>query len=499
MLVDDVSSSRDSAGRITSGYRNPCKLKLIEYGLDSKYAHNKSIHPYIWQWSVKSVAALIAGFIATDGSVYKNKDGHIGVAFTSTSKNLLEELQRLLRFKLCVYSSVISLTGKAGTGCRKHNQWQFTVTRLDQIKRLHNFIKDYIPGCKKQKLQSYIDNSSYALRNTDYFYRAIRCDAMEEDLGMTHCYDITVAHKDSLFVLANSLIVSNTKHQGGAAGADKRYAGFAVINQFVQTPDTFPDKAVLSKIDGQVSSVTEAPQGGYYVTVDNEPHYVAPGYPVTVKVGDRVEAGDTMSDGLPDPGEVVELRGLGEGRKYYADKLKQLLDDSGMEADRRNTELMSRASLDHLQITDVKEDDEYLPDDVVSYSYFSNRYTPPKDTGKYKVDKAIGTYLQSPALHYTIGTKITPKIATHLKSSGFGEIFTSPESPTFKPHMVRLRAATHHGDDWLASMHTSYLKKQLGDSAIRGEDSNVEKNIHFAPRLAIGTNFGENIEQTGKF
>lgn len=291
----------------------------------------------------------------------------------------------------------------------------------------------------------------------------------------------------------------NVKHQGGAAGTDRRYAGFSVINQFVQTPDTFPDKAVLSKIDGQVNSVIEAPQGGYYVTVDNEPHYVAPGYPVTVKVGERVEAGDTMSEGLADPGEVVELRGLGEGRKYYADKLKQLLDDSGMEADRRNTELMARAALDHLQITDVKEDDEYLPDDVVSYSYFSNRYTPPKDTNKYKSDKAVGTYLQSPALHYTIGTKITPKIAKHLKSAGFEEVFASPDSPTFKPHMVRLRAATHHGTDWLASMHTSYLKKQLSESAIRGEESDVEKNIHFAPRLAIGTNFGENIEQTGKF
>jgi DNA-directed RNA polymerase subunit beta' len=291
----------------------------------------------------------------------------------------------------------------------------------------------------------------------------------------------------------------NVKHQGGAAGTDRRYAGFSVINQFVQTPDTFPDKAVLSKIGGQVNSVIEAPQGGYYVTVDNEPHYISPGYPVTVKVGERVEAGDTMSEGLADPGEIVELRGLGEGRKYYSDKLKQLLDDSGMEADRRNTELMARAALDHLQITDIKEDDEYLPDDVVSYSYFSNRYTPPKDTAKYKADKAVGTYLQSPALHYTIGTKITPKIAKHLTSSGFEEVFSSPESPTFKPHMVRLRAATHHGTDWLASMHTSYLKKQLSESAIRGEDSNVEKNIHFAPRLAIGTNFGENIEQTGKF
>ena len=291
----------------------------------------------------------------------------------------------------------------------------------------------------------------------------------------------------------------NVKHQGGAAGADRRYAGFSVINQFVQTPDTFPDKAVLSKIEGQVNSVIEAPQGGFYITVDNEPHYVAPGYPVTVKVGDRVEAGDMMSEGLADPGEVVELRGLGEGRKYYSDKLKQLLDDSGMEADRRNTELMARAALDHLQITDVKEDDEYLPDDVVSYSYFANRYTPPKDTTKFKSDKTVGTYLQSPALHYTIGTKITPKIANHLKSSGFEEVFASQDSPTFKPHMVRLRAATHHGTDWLASMHTSYLKKQLSDSAIRGEESNVENNIHFAPRLAIGTNFGENIEQTGKF
>ena len=102
-------------------------------------------------------------------------------------------------------------------------------------------------------------------------------------------------------------------------------------------------------------------------------------------------------------------------------------------------------------------------------------------------------------MHYTIGTKITPKIAKHLKSAGFEEVFASPDSPTFKPHMVRLRAATHHGTDWLASMHTSYLKKQLSESAIRGEESDVEKNIHFAPRLAIGTNFGENIEQTGKF
>jgi DNA-directed RNA polymerase subunit beta' len=291
----------------------------------------------------------------------------------------------------------------------------------------------------------------------------------------------------------------NVKHQGGAAGASRRYAGFGVINQFVQTPETFPDKAILAKKDGSVTSIVEAPQGGYYVMVDNEPHYVANGYPVTVKVGDRLEAGDAMAEGLADPGEIVELRGLGEGRRYYADKLKELLDDSGMEADRRNTELMARAALDHLQITDLEEGSEYLPDDVVSYSYFANRYTPPPSTKRVSTNSSVGTFLQSPALHYTIGTRVTPKIAQRLNDAGFNEVFASKDSPSFKPHMVRLRAASHYGTDWLASMHTSYLKKQLSDSAIRGEESDVENNVHFAPRLAIGANFADNIEQTGKF
>lgn len=291
----------------------------------------------------------------------------------------------------------------------------------------------------------------------------------------------------------------NVKHQGGAASARNSFSGFSVINQFVQTPDTFPDKAILAKKDGQVNSIIDAPQGGYYVTVDNEPHYVAPGYPVTVRVGERVEAGAHLSEGLADPGEVVELQGLGAGRKYYSDRLKQLLEDSGMETDRRNTEIMSRAALDHLQISDAKEGDDYLPDDVVSYTSFANTYTPPVDTAKTNSLKSVGTYLQNPALHYTIGTRITPSIAKHLDAVGYKDIFTSKDAPTFKPHMVRLRAATHYGTDWLASMHTSYIKKQLNESAIRGEESDIENNIHFAPRLAIGKGFAENIERTGKF
>jgi DNA-directed RNA polymerase subunit beta' len=291
----------------------------------------------------------------------------------------------------------------------------------------------------------------------------------------------------------------NTKHTGGAVGANKRYEGFDVINQFVQTPDTFPDKSILASKDGTVNAVVPAPQGGHYITIDNAPHYVAPGYDLNVKVGDRVEAGDPLSAGLADPGEIVELRGLGEGRKYYANQLKELLDNSGMEADRRNTEILARAALDHVQINDAPDIGEYLPDDMASYNAFANTYVPPVNTAKTLSEKAIGQYLQSPALHYTIGTRVTPKISKHLMDSGFKEVFTSGDTPSFTPVMPRLRTATHNGTDWLASMHTSYLKKQLNESATRGEDSNIESNVHFAPRLAIGNNFADNIKSTGKF
>jgi hypothetical protein len=65
--------------------------------------------------------------------------------------------------------------------------------------------------------------------------------------------------------------------------------------------------------------------------------------------------------------------------------------------------------------------------------------------------------------------------------------------------MQRLRAGAHSGTDFLAKMHSSYLTSNLGKDAERARDTDTAENVHFAPRLAIGTGFGEKIERTGKF
>lgn len=291
----------------------------------------------------------------------------------------------------------------------------------------------------------------------------------------------------------------NTKHTGGQAKGKKEYSGFNVINRFVQSPETFEDRAVVAESDGIVEKIEVAPQGGSYVYVNGQKHYVAPGYPITAKPGEKVEAGDQLADGLVDPSDIVRLRGLGEARRYYSDRLKKILDDSGMKADSRNTEIMARAAMDHVIINDVDGPAGTLPDDIVSYNRILGQYEPPEDTVEDAPESHLNNYLQAPALHYSIGTRITPKIAKHLSSRGFASVRASPTMPPFSPEMVRLQTSTHHDPDWLASQNTSYLKGQLQDKATRGTDTNIESNVHYIPRLAIGKGFGDKVRESGRF
>jgi hypothetical protein len=286
---------------------------------------------------------------------------------------------------------------------------------------------------------------------------------------------------------------------GMAAGEAGAFSGFKYISQFTQAPEDFPEKATLAQHDGTVEDIRPAPQGGSYIRVHGKEHFVLPGFAVTVQVGQAVEAGEQLSEGLINPAEVVKYRGLGEGRRIYADRFKELLDASGMPADRRNVEHVTRALLRHVRVADPAEGSEFLPDDLADYEKLRQTFVPEEDAKAFAPTGALGQYLQKPALHYTLGTRITPSVAKRLEEAGIQEIYTSPKEPWFSAEMPRMRTASHVQDDWLASMHTSHLKAQLGASALRGADTNVATNSHFAPRLMVGEGFGKNVAESGRF
>lgn len=274
------------------------------------------------------------------------------------------------------------------------------------------------------------------------------------------------------------------------------FSGFEAINSILQMSSTGADKATTALKDGRVTKVEKAEQGGSYVFVDDEPHYVAQGFEVLVKPGDTVEQGDQLGDGIVNPGDIMAARGVGEARRYYADRLKQVMDDSGFAANRRNTELLARAAVNHVEVGDDGFDG-YLPEDVVSYDVAASRYVPPASSKYVKPDESVGKYLQTPALHYTIGTRITPSIARKLNKVGVKSVYASDEEPGFRPAANRLATATGAGDDWLAKQQSSYLKGNLVDDVVRGRDTNVAENAHWAPRLAFGAGFGKNVTAMG--
>ncbi len=280
----------------------------------------------------------------------------------------------------------------------------------------------------------------------------------------------------------------SSKHSGGVAGAAPTVSGFAALNQLVQVPKTFKGGASHAIVDGTVEGVTPSPTGGYHVTVGSEKHYVPAGLVVSVKRGDRVEAGDVLSDGLPNPGEVVEHKGIGEGRRYFVKAFRQAMQAANLKSHRRNVELMARGLIDHVQLTE--EHGDYAPDDVVPYRLVEQSYRPREGHEEVDSQRAVGRYLEKPYLHYSVGTRVRPSVLKELQEFGVKKVAVHDDPPPFTPVMVRAATNLQHDPDWLTKLFGSYAKDSLLSSAQTGGYSS-RVGTSFVPSLARGVDFGK--------
>lgn len=298
-------------------------------------------------------------------------------------------------------------------------------------------------------------------------------------------HDIEVDHPDHLFVLANGLIVSNS---GGVAGASAgAIGGFAAINAMVQAPEIFPGGAVHSQLDGRVEHIVEAPQGGHYMTVGGQQHYIPRGATLTVQKGDTVEAGDTVTEGIPNPSEIVRHKGVGEGRRYFIDSFRKVLKNSQIGAHRRNVELLARGLLNHVRLTD--EVGDWGPDDVVPYQTLESQWSPRAGYMVAPAKSLVGHYLEKPILHYSVGTKIRPSMVKKLDQYGVKSIYAHRDAPPFEPEMVRAMMNTAHDPDWQTKMLGSYQQSSVLEAARRGGMSDND-STSYVPSLASSPTFG---------
>jgi hypothetical protein len=276
-----------------------------------------------------------------------------------------------------------------------------------------------------------------------------------------------------------------SKHGGGVSGSGP--VGMELVNQLIEVPQAFRGGAAHAEVDGRVDAVEPAPQGGFYVSVNGQKHYVDAGREVTVKPGDSVEAGDLLSTGIPNPQTVVEYKGGGEGRRAFLKQFYDALKASKVGPHRRNVELVVRGLIDHVEMTD--ETDDHVPGDVVPYQRIEKAWRPREGYRQVAPKAAVGQYLERPVLHHTVGTKVRPSMLKDFEAFGVKALAVHSAPPPFRPVMVRARTGIGNDPDWMTRMLGGYQEKNLLSAVHRGAESDL-KSTSFVPSLAEGSQFG---------
>lgn len=289
----------------------------------------------------------------------------------------------------------------------------------------------------------------------------------------------------------------NVKHSGKKISGKGSYQGFEMISSLAKVPKVFPNRAVLSTVDGTVSKIEDAPQGGKYIYVtadrggEEARHYVASGYDIDVKAGDTVEAGDQMSDGVIDPSELVKYKGIGEARRYWANRFTQAMRDSGFAANRRNAEVLARTVMNTVKLDSEDAAGDGLPGDVTTYTNWSYGFKPrPGSAMMAPTVASIGKYLEQPVLHYTIGTRITPSVVNTMKKFKVPQVMVNDTHPDVTPFMERIEDSNAEKKDWMARLGTTYLKSRLMEDVARGAESRLHSTEPY-PGMAKGVEFGD--------
>lgn len=482
MIEDEVERDKHTGRFCQAGDRNPAKKMLKDFGIYGKYAHEKELPEVCFTWSNASIVELLSGLWATDGSIYQSVGSKLPyTALGSTSKKLLEQVKYLLETRFGIYCCPISWTSSG----RKRKLYKLAINQVVGVRKLLSILN--LPGVKESQRINALEKVEQFVKDKSNFYRTDKAERKSfEFVGECDTYDLELNTPEHLFVLANGLVVSNSsKHAGGeSVSANRVKRGFQAIEQFINMPENFVGGAAISPVAGIVEKVYDAPQGGKYVQVSGTPIHIVAGFNAIVKKGDRVEAGDLISDGMPNIEKITEYKGIGEGRKAFVEGLYNVLQNNGGAVPKKQLEPFARAYIDKIEITDPDGVGGWIYGDITTYNKLAANWKPREGTASLKPANAIGKYLEIPALHYTIGTKVTGSVARDLGRAGIDSISVNDKEPPFKPFIPSAKQFTASDEDWITALSGEGLTKSFIQHAQRGSDSNLSGTSYF-PQLAF--------------
>jgi len=185
-----------------------------------------------------------------------------------------------------------------------------------------------------------------------------------------------------------------TFHTGGIAGEQGGIlSGFTRVKQLLEMPKIVRDKATLSTVSGKVDTIKKAPVGGWHISVGGEEHHVPASRTMKVNVGDKVIKGDSLSDGVLKPQELMELKGVFSAQRYLVDELHKEYAGQGVGVKKRLLETIVRPLTNQARILDPGDHATFSPGDYTTVSHLEKHNETAKSPIKFEsVMKGINTF-----------------------------------------------------------------------------------------------------------
>ncbi|TYR73056.1 DNA-directed RNA polymerase subunit beta' [Rossellomorea vietnamensis] len=168
-------------------------------------------------------------------------------------------------------------------------------------------------------------------------------------------------------------LTMRTFHTGGVAGDDITQ-GLPRIQEIFEARHP-KGQAVISEIEGVITSISEGKDRQYEITVQGEVEtrtYTAP-YTARLKYGvnDRVIRGEGITEGSIDPKELLKVKDVNAVQEYLLREVQKVYRMQGVEIGDKHVEVMVRQMLRKVRVIDAGET-EVLPGTLLDIHQFTD-------------------------------------------------------------------------------------------------------------------------------
>ena len=167
-------------------------------------------------------------------------------------------------------------------------------------------------------------------------------------------------------------LTMRTFHTGGVAGGEDITQGLPRVEELFEARSP-KGKALIAEIDGTVSKI-EDHKGRTKIFIKNaneiREHLTAYGAKLRVEKGDKVSAGDRLTEGNVSPKELLMVTDPNTVQQYILKEVQKVYRSQGVDINDKHVELIARRMISQIRIMD-SGDTEFLPSTVVSINKFT--------------------------------------------------------------------------------------------------------------------------------